>query len=81
MNPEGNIIAGVGVVFIFPHNYVISRTFLLTEPCSNNVSEYNALLIRMQLAEEVGVKNLEATVIQSSSSIKFIESTKSDKKT
>jgi len=56
-NPEGNIIAGVGVVLISSHNYVISRAFLLTEPCSNNVSEYNALLIQMQLAEEIGVKD------------------------
>jgi len=30
--PEGNIIAGVGVVIIYPHNYVIPRAFLLTEP-------------------------------------------------
>jgi len=59
-NPEGNIIAGVGVVLISPHNYVIPRAFSLTEPCSNNVSEYNALLIGMQLAEEIGVKNFEA---------------------
>jgi len=30
------------------------------EPCSNNFSEYNALLIEMQLTEEIGVRNLEA---------------------
>ena len=34
-----------GVVLISPHNYVIHRAVSLTEPCSNNVSEYNALLI------------------------------------
>jgi len=33
---------------------------LLVEPCSNNVTEYNALLIGMQLAEEISVKHLEA---------------------
>jgi len=59
-SPEGNIIAGVGVVLISPHNYVIPRAFSLKESCSNNVSKYNALLIGMQLAEEIGVKNLEA---------------------
>ena len=59
-NPEGNIIAGVGVVLISPHNYVIPRAFSLIEPCSNNISEYNALLIEMQLAKELGVKNLKA---------------------
>jgi len=39
---------------------VIPRTFLLTEPYSNNVAEYNILLIGMQIADEIGVKNLEA---------------------
>jgi len=46
-NPKENIIAGVGVVLISPHNYVIPRAFSLTESCSNNVSEYNTLLIGM----------------------------------
>ena len=51
--------AGVGVV-LSPHNYVIPHAFSLTELCSNNVYEYNTFFIRMQLAEEIGVKNLEA---------------------
>ena len=59
-NPEGNIIAGVGVVLISPHNYVIPRALSSTKSCSNNITKYNALLIGMQLAEEIGVKNLEA---------------------
>ena len=48
------------VVLIFPQNYVIPRAFSLTEPYSNNVAEYNALLIGMQIVDEIGVKNLEA---------------------
>jgi len=60
MGPRGNVIAGVGVVFVSPQNYVISHAFSLTEPCSNNVAEYNVLLIGMQIANEIGVKNLEA---------------------
>ena len=59
-NPKGNINVGMRVVIISPHKYVIPRPFLLTESYSNNVSKYNTLLIRMQLAEEIGVKNLEA---------------------
>ena len=55
-----NIIAGVGVVLVSPQNYTISRAFLLTELCSNNVAEYNALLIGMRIADKIGVKNLEA---------------------
>jgi len=34
--------------------------FSLTEPYSNNVTEYNALLIGLQLAHEIGVGYLEA---------------------
>src|ERR1700722_13136810 len=57
---NGKIIAGVGVVLVSPQNYVLPRTFSLTEPCTNNAAEYNALIIGMQLAEEIGVKHLEA---------------------
>ena len=45
---------------VSPQNYVIPPTFSLTETCSNNVAEYNALLIEMQIADEIGVKNLKA---------------------
>ena len=48
-----------GVVLVSRQNYVISRAFSLTESCSNNVAEYNALLIGMQITNEIGVKNLE----------------------
>ena len=34
----------VGVVLVSLQNYVILRAFLLTEPCSNNVAEYDVLL-------------------------------------
>jgi len=60
MGPQGNIIVGVGVVLVYSQNYVIPRAFLLTEPCSKNVVKYNALLIGMQITDEIGVKNLEA---------------------
>ena len=43
-----------------PQNYLISHAFSLAELSSNNVAEYNALLIGMQIADEIGVKNLEA---------------------
>ena len=58
--PQGHVIAGVGIVLVPPQNYVIPRAFSLTEPCFNNVAEYNALLIGMQIVDEIGVKNLEA---------------------
>ena len=59
MGPKGKIIATVGVVFISPHNHVMSRAFSLTEPCFNNVTEYNVLLIGPQLAQQMGVQYLE----------------------
>jgi ribonuclease HI len=53
-------MAGVGVVLVSPQNHVLPRTFLLTEPCSNKVTEYNALLIGLELARDLGVRHLEA---------------------
>ena len=32
---------------------------ILTESCSNNIAEYNALSIGMQIADEIGIKNLK----------------------
>ena len=49
-----------GVVLLSPQNYMIPHVFSLTELCSNNIAKYNALLIGMQLTEEIGVKNLKA---------------------
>ena len=60
MGPTGKHCSWNGVVFLSPQNYMIPRAFSLTKPCSNNVKEYNVFLIGMQLAEEIGVKNLEA---------------------
>jgi len=59
-DPKGRIIAGVGVVFISPQNHVLPQVFSLMEPCSNNVVDYNALLISLQLAHEMVVRYLEA---------------------
>ena len=49
-----------GIVFISQQNLVLPRVFSLTEPCSNNVAEYNALLIGLQVAHEMRVRYLEA---------------------
>ncbi|XP_020258925.1 uncharacterized protein LOC109835356 [Asparagus officinalis] len=57
---DGSIVVGVGVVLTSPHNHVLPRAFSLTEPCTNSVAEYNALLIGLELAKELGIKHLEA---------------------
>ena len=49
--PKGKIVAGVGMVFILPRNHVLPRAFSLKEPCSNNIAEYNALLIGLHLSQ------------------------------
>ena len=59
-SPKGKTIANVGVVFISPQNHVLPRAFSLTEPCSNNVAKYNALLISFQLTHEIRACYLEA---------------------
>ncbi|XP_020245348.1 uncharacterized protein LOC109823478 [Asparagus officinalis] len=54
------VIARVGVVFISPQNHILPRAISLTEPCSNNVAEYNALLVGLDIAKQLWVKHLEA---------------------
>jgi len=58
--PKGKTITGVRVVFISPQNHVLPQAFSLTEPCFNNMAEYNTLLIGLQLAHELRVRYLEA---------------------
>src|SRR4051812_35263937 len=50
--PREGLVDGVGIVLISPQNHVIPLVFSLTEPCTNNVVEYNALLIGLQLAHQ-----------------------------
>ena len=47
-------------MFVSPYNHVLSRDFSLIESYCNNVTEYNALLTGLQLAQQMGVQYLEA---------------------
>jgi len=47
-------------VFVSPYNHILSRDFSLIESYCNNVTEYNALLTGLQLAQQMGVQYLEA---------------------
>src|SRR4051812_12320491 len=40
--------------------HIIPRASSLMEPCSNNVTEYNVILIGLEVAKEVGARKLEA---------------------
>ncbi|CAL2238581.1 unnamed protein product [Prunus armeniaca] len=42
--------AGAGVVFISLERYVLPYSFFLSELCSNNVAEYQALIMSLQMA-------------------------------
>ena len=69
-HPKGKIITRVGVVLASPNNHVLPCAFSLTEPWSNNVIEYNALLIDLKLPEQMGVQYLETYGVSKLSSTK-----------
>ena len=56
----GKIDAGVRVVFISPNKHILPRAYSLAKPYSNNVVEYNALLIGLQHTQQMRVTYLEA---------------------
>ena len=51
--------AGAGVVFISPERHVLTYSFVLTQLCSNNTAEYQALILGLQMAIEMGIKDLD----------------------
>ncbi|KAI5344076.1 hypothetical protein L3X38_011953 [Prunus dulcis] len=51
--------AGVGVVFVSPERHVLPYSFSLSELCSNNVAEYQALIMGLQMAVEMKISSLE----------------------
>ncbi|XP_074297737.1 uncharacterized protein LOC141628499 [Silene latifolia] len=51
--------AGTGVVILSLEGYVFPCSFVLIELCSKNVSEYEALNLGLQIAIEIGIKDLD----------------------
>ena len=51
--------AGVGVVFVSPQRQILLYSFSLSELCSNNIAKYQALIIGLQMAIEMGISQLE----------------------
>ena len=49
---------GVGVVLYHEEDKVVALSFKLEFPCSNNTTEYEACLIELATALEMGVKHL-----------------------
>ncbi|XP_020249286.1 uncharacterized protein LOC109826677 [Asparagus officinalis] len=54
------ISSGIGVILVSPEKHILPQAYSLTESCSNNIAEYNALLIGLSFAKELGVKYLKA---------------------
>ena len=50
---------GAGVVFVSPQWQILLYSFLLSELWSINVAEYQALIIGLQMAIEMGTSQLE----------------------
>ncbi|TYK09912.1 uncharacterized protein E5676_scaffold16G00250 [Cucumis melo var. makuwa] len=51
--------AGVGIVLISPEKHMFPYSFPLAKLCSNNVVEYQALIIDLQVALEIRVSFIE----------------------
>ena len=51
--------SGVGVLFITPQQYSLSKAYKLLFPCTNNIAEYEALINGMKMAIEWHVDELK----------------------
>ncbi|KAM1866570.1 hypothetical protein ACFX13_009407 [Malus domestica] len=51
--------AGAGVVFMSPQRQILPYSFQLSELCSNNIAEYQALIIRLQMVINMEIISLE----------------------
>ncbi|XP_074298547.1 uncharacterized protein LOC141629445 [Silene latifolia] len=51
--------AGAGVVFVTPQNHLMPYAFTLTQLCTYNMAEYQALILGLQMAIEIGVRDMD----------------------
>ncbi|CAL8084296.1 unnamed protein product [Prunus armeniaca] len=51
--------AGAGVIFVSPERHILPYSFTLSELCSNNVVEYQALIMGLQMPVEMNISSLE----------------------
>ncbi|XP_026410482.1 uncharacterized protein LOC113305681 [Papaver somniferum] len=52
-------VGGAGVVFEAPQGELLSYSFKLDFSCSNNVAEYEALILGLRIAKELGLGGVE----------------------
>ena len=48
-----------GVVFVSREKHALTYSFVLTQLCSNNMAEYKALILGLQMAIEMAIKDLD----------------------
>ena len=51
--------AGVGIVFATPNRGLLRFAYHLSEPCTNNEAEYEALIAGLEMAISLGISSLE----------------------
>ena len=49
---------GVGVVFIYPTQEIISLSYKIEFEATNNVAEYEALVLGLQAAKDMGIEEI-----------------------
>lgn len=51
--------AGAGIVLVTPDGAALPYSFSLTKACTNNMAEYEALIIGLELALDMGADDIE----------------------
>jgi ribonuclease HI len=57
--------AGAGVVFVSPAQETISLSYKLEFEATNNVAEYEALVLGLRAAKDMGIKEISVFGMQS----------------
>lgn len=55
--------AGAGLVFFSPNGLVSHHSYRQHFPCTNNVAEYEALLIGLELAAVMGMRSIRRVIL------------------
>ncbi|XXG47195.1 hypothetical protein AAC387_Pa02g1875 [Persea americana] len=52
-------VSGVGILFVSPQGDLIPHVFTLANHCSNNIAEYQSVIMGMEIALATRIKRLE----------------------
>lgn len=54
-----NNIGGMRIVCVTPDNAILSYSFALRKVCSNNIAEYEVVIVGLELALQSSITNLK----------------------